>query len=114
MKNQEIDIDLAKNLSEQIDLPKGVVIKLKNLYCKDCIHEELCKFCYNISDCKHFKNKADFVDVKHGEWIKPQFVAHRGFYEVKEFKCSVCNKEYEVKQPCNLMNYCPYCGAKNK
>ena len=55
---------------------------------------------------------ADVAEVKHGEWRKSQFVAHRGFYEVREFICSVCNKIYEVKQPCNLMNYCPHCGAK--
>ena len=117
MKNQEIDIDLAKRLSEQIDLPEGVVLKRIHLHCKDCIHEELCMDklpSLMVDDCEYFKNKADFVDIKRGEWIKPQFVAHRGFYEVKEFECSVCNKEYEVKQPCNLMNYCPYCGAKNK
>lgn len=113
MKNQEIDIDLAKKLFEEINSSEKFGVNLKKLLCKDCIHDGLCKFCYNTSNCKHFKNKANFADVKYGEWIKPQFVAHRGFYEVKEFKCSVCNKVYEVKQPCNLMNYCPYCGAKN-
>ena len=47
--------------------------------------------------CSEFKNKADFVEVKHGEWIG--------------LECSVCGhfatyaKDY---------NYCPHCGAKMK
>ena len=37
--------------------------------CKDCIHEEICDMPIitdgrkNASNCKHFKNKADFVEV---------------------------------------------------
>lgn len=83
--------------------------------CNKCYHVCVCEFSntfYEI-ECEHYVSNTDVVEVKQGEWIKPQFVAHRGFYEVKGFKCSVCNKTYEVKQPCNLMNYCPYCGAKN-
>ena len=76
MKNQEIDIDLAKNLSEQIDLPKGVVMKPKNLYCKDCIHKEVCmdrlsRQGYSmyvnknliVEDCEFFKAKTDFEKI---------------------------------------------------
>lgn len=55
---------------------------------------------------------ADVVEVKHGEWEKPQFIGRSGFREVRDFICSICGKEYAVEQPCNLMNYCPYCGAK--
>ena len=77
-------------------------------YCRD----RLIKTLEYIKQKEWYTEEADVVEVKHGKWKKPQFVAHRGFYEVKEFKCSVCDKIYEVKQPCNLMNYCPYCGAK--
>ena len=55
---------------------------------------------------------ADVVEVKHGLWYKPQFVRRSGFRTVRDFLCNVCEKEYSVEQPSNLMNYCPYCGAK--
>lgn len=35
--------------------------------CRDCIHENVCgyyaEFKDNADECKHFKNKADFVEV---------------------------------------------------
>ena len=47
--------------------------------CKDCLSYEACESLYRIAfkeninyaftgTCKHFKNKADFVEVKHGCW----------------------------------------------
>lgn len=45
--------------------------------CRDCIHENVCgyyvEFKDNADECKHFKNKADFMEVvrcdkcKHGD-----------------------------------------------
>lgn len=55
---------------------------------------------------------ADVVEVRHGKWKKPQFVGRSGFREVRDFICGICGKEYAVEQPCNLMNYCPNCGAR--
>lgn len=55
---------------------------------------------------------ADVVKVKHGEWEKAQFVQRSGFRTVRDFICGICGKVYAIEQPCNLMNYCPYCGAK--
>ena len=55
---------------------------------------------------------ADVVEVKHGVWYKSRFVQRSGFRTVKDFLCNRCEKEYSVQQPSNLMNYCPYCGAK--
>ena len=95
--------------------------------CKDCLHFEVCDSGrhigeYEIDDgvysdgvenqCLAFKNKADFVEVKHGEWVKAQFVQRSGFRTVRDYICSICGKVYAIEQPCNLMNYCPYCGAK--
>ena len=78
--------------------------------CKDCLCFSRCKEMYesfgvfidleNSAVCKHFKNKADFVDVKHGHWIK------RG----NEKKCSVCGFIYYSNN--DEWNGCPNCLAK--
>ena len=45
--------------------------------CNDCYHVEICDMPTitdgrkNASNCKKFKNKADIVEVRHGEWRKP-------------------------------------------
>ena len=83
--------------------------------CYDCIHCEACSdagdagiSCLKVdaSKCKHFRNKADFVEVKHGRW-------ERGF-------CSECGKlnpttdlnEFTMKWFSRYLPRCPYCGAK--
>lgn len=55
---------------------------------------------------------TDIAEVKHGEWIKPQFVGRRGFYGLKDCACGICKKEYAIEESCNLLNYCPNCGGK--
>jgi hypothetical protein len=99
------------------------------MICEDCVHHDLCfdngtlfinftttgRKAENVeTNCpfKNFKNKADFVEVKHGEWEKAQFVQRSGFRTVRDYICSICGKVYAIEQPCNLMNYCPHCGAK--
>ena len=80
--------------------------------CKDCIHSDLCgtftRPCMpdeaNASErlCQDFKNRADFVEVKHGEWI----------YNVKYYSCSICaGKRFNLLLGTDA-EYCPYCGAK--
>ena len=79
--------------------------------CYDCIHCEACSdagdsgySCLkeDVSKCKNFKNKADFVEVKHGKWI----------YNVKYYSCSVCaGKRFNLLLGTDA-EYCPYCGAK--
>ena len=81
--------------------------------CKDCIHYEACKDMYDGSKdefdddvtaeyCEFFKNKADFVEVKHGEWI----------YNVKYYSCSICaGKRFNLLLGTDA-EFCPYCGAK--
>ena len=87
--------------------------------CKDCVHYEACKDMYDLltsledidmldnkyaeQGCLLFKNKADFVEVRHGYWIDDSIPMHTSSY----FKCSVCeghdDQEYD---------YCHHCGAK--
>lgn len=82
--------------------------------CYDCIHCERCSdidggfscHCSDVSKCKHFKNKADFAEVKHGYW--------------DDCKCSVCGKlnptlyldEWDLEFRAKDTPYCPNCGAK--
>ena len=75
--------------------------------CKDCIHYKICRIAYRNGDdrvlenspCANYKNKADLVEVKHGEWQRQK----QGFY----FVCSVCGRAAATKG-----NYCHSCGAK--
>ena len=83
--------------------------------CNECLHFESCR---NILEffapkykgktmtftkrCELFKNKADYVEVKHGEWIECS-------NELNKY-CSVCKKihgDIYYKPP-----FCPNCGAK--
>lgn len=104
--------------------------------CKDCIHYEICTFGSIINknmekDCKRFKNKADVVEVKYGEWIED------GYFDIP-CSCSYCGSEApykviscqdkydfnyydelvfvgtEIKKEYIQTPYCPICGAKMK
>lgn len=72
--------------------------------CKDCIcYDILCQHALQEDElklCESFKNKADVVEVKHGEWID---------LNITEWQCSECN--YRVER-WNNTPYCPKCGAK--
>ena len=85
--------------------------------CYDCIHCDVCSgigacsyHCSDVSKCKHFKNKADFVEMKHGEWIKNDAIFSFIYYT-----CSLCvnladndgDGNYIVSTP-----FCSCCGAK--
>lgn len=87
--------------------------------CKDCVHYELCAdFRRNICEtdqkrfekykinsdglCENFKNKSDFQEVKHGEWvINPNRIT------CEIYRCNLCRAIL-----CEKANYCPSCGAK--
>lgn len=100
--------------------------------CKnDCLHHPVCRLPFNTSKtqvtfaqvCHHFKNKADFVEVKHGRKIVHK--RHRGFHLID---CPLCNGSFQSNEPysedveyCSecekklddtFQNYCPNCGAK--
>ena len=79
--------------------------------CKDCIHYVMC---YHIEHygrhmeteepCGGFINKADLVEVKRGEWIRPTTVGGMTIAGLQH--CSVCGVV-----PCDEGKYCPNCGA---
>lgn len=84
--------------------------------CKDCIHEEICDMPIitdgrkNASNCKKFKNKADYAEVKHGQWLPVQYT----YFGLKRYECSECkDDEYWRKRYIeHKEKYCPNCGAK--
>lgn len=74
--------------------------------CKDCLHEKVCVWNAELEqacneDCSDFKNKADYAEVKHGEWITLEA-------EIGLYSCSLCGHNI-LRAKCN---YCPNCGAK--
>ena len=84
--------------------------------CKDCVHEKVCKVVDAVGSnldnaevvCGYFKNKADYAEVKHGEWVltKTEFGWNCCKYPT-EYKCSLCGRTAKQEEP-----YCPHCGAK--
>ena len=75
--------------------------------CGDCIHNAVCEIDGHIIKCEHFKNKADFVEVKHGYWY--DIDSDVGWELVG---CSECRREYSLCDGEDRTDYCPYCGAK--
>lgn len=90
--------------------------------CKDdCLNYDWCKnangctdfydeddfIVYDVeNECGGFKNKADFAEVKHGEWIYKNT-----YYEADNCNCSLCSQNMTTAKG-TRMNYCPNCGAK--
>lgn len=81
--------------------------------CTDCLYYGLCsrfeKYSYKSiaeiqADCRHFKNKGDFVEIKRAsaKWLKRS----------NEMTCSACKFIYYSNN--DHFNYCPNCGAKMK
>ncbi len=57
-----------------------------------------------------YKNKDDYVEVKHGEWIKKPYISRLLKRTVKNeyiVTCSVCGFDSICES-----NYCRKCGAK--
>ena len=68
--------------------------------CKECTHYHVCEdklFGNNPKNCRHFQNKADVVEVRHGEWEDNRNGT---------FTCSVCGGQS------SKMDWCGRCGAK--
>lgn len=81
--------------------------------CKNCLHFDVCEEWVlkvgnnpyiNANDCEHFKNKADYAEVKHGEWIDKEY------FGIEFPECSVC--EWCDENNAEYYAYCPNCGAK--
>jgi len=62
----------------------------------------MCEFVQH--KCKDFKNKADFQELKHGEWEYVCEYKHKKYY-----RCSVCRHSYSIYEN---TQYCQHCGAK--
>lgn len=85
--------------------------------CKeDCLHYNVC---YKkpihakntdldiMGGCSDFKNKADFQEVKHGEWVEDTVTYNDEFVDIA--KCSLCGNGTPIQ---DLTPYCCRCGAK--
>jgi hypothetical protein len=77
--------------------------------CKDCLHEKVCVWNAELEqacneDCSDFKNKSDYAEVKHGEWIDKEY------FGIEFPECSVC--EWCDENNAEYYAYCPNCGAK--
>ena len=85
--------------------------------CYDCLHHDACSnagdggYSYlkeDSSKCKYFKNKADYVEIKHGEWKE------REWTDEYQHICSLCHSTARVHPQSVEYRYCPYCGARMK
>ena len=78
--------------------------------CKDCIHEEICDIPIitdgrkNASNCKKFKNKADFVEVVRCE--KCQWATERT-KDNEVFKYQ-CRNTIACGKPRRAIDFCSY------
>lgn len=79
--------------------------------CKDCVHYNVCGYHIDeetfmtTEECSHFKNKADFVEVKHGYWEEMQGQC---------FRCSECHRGaiVDIFNRFVLTKHCHNCSAK--
>lgn len=86
--------------------------------CKDCICYDVCFVVRHNGDdrvlrnspCKHFRNKVDMVEVRHGVWIMTDLL-DEGWMR---YGCSKCgyNTDAYYSSKYDLHRYCPNCGAK--
>lgn len=72
------------------------------VYCYDCIHNEVCQYCPH--DGCDFKEKAE--SVKHGRWI----VSHTQKHVEVTYECSEC--QHEVVGEYEKTPFCGGCGAR--
>ncbi len=84
--------------------------------CKDCLHYDVCIFHITENEnekCPNFKDKSQYAEVKHGEWIVEEFPAEVG---TKKVSCSNCGrfeykgKSWDVKE--DALPFCSNCGAR--
>lgn len=83
--------------------------------CGECLYYEVCPLGLTVKGktgvCLKFKNKADVVEVKHGEWKEEtKFIItddpdDDGYWR-SVYICSECGREEWQEEP-----YC-HCGAK--
>ena len=87
----------------------------RKMTCKDCVYRAMCYKLehygnYEEKPCEiMFRNKADYAEAKHGEWIQLDECANEGIY------CSVCHKKvYKIEYANQALKskFCPNCGAR--
>lgn len=69
----------SANLSQML---KGCWVSDMTGCCGDCIHNAMCEIDGYISECEHFKNKADFVEVCRCKDCK-KFIEYSDNYKYK-------------------------------
>ena len=83
--------------------------------CKDCLYYQVCPLGLAVKGstgpCLKFKNKADFAEVKHGEWLTDYETFVDEWERESEpiqtgWVCSLCGRQEFNRKP-----YC-HCGAK--
>lgn len=96
--------------------------------CKDCLHYEACSFklpfyqVEKLMPCARFKDKSQYAEVKHGEWVVEAFPVDGDDVVILPYKehqhnepfCSICHKYALLNggEEYVTSNYCPNCGAK--
>ena len=73
--------------------------------CEQCIYYKFCHiYIYDNYGCNHFKDIANYAEVKHGRW----YLADNGV----DLVCSECNGSFGVFfNELMRFKYCPNCGA---
>lgn len=77
--------------------------------CNDCLHYKICPYdskTHERENCKYFKDKTNFVELRHGEWQQNPYCKRIYF-------CSECGRHIEdgSNNPLEHFPYC-HCGAK--
>jgi hypothetical protein len=76
--------------------------------CKDCVHYAVCKFVepYHLDiKCNHFKNKADFVEVKKAAEILDEAFGN-------DYPCNFNNMDEWLPYLCEYANTCDCSSVK--
>ena len=84
--------------------------------CKDCDRQIVCRYYTQWANveqietdrCQFFKNKTDFVEVKHGKWLYWQPGGNNHLW-----KCSVCGGAIvtPMRFVAKHIAFCEHCGA---
>ena len=80
--------------------------------CGECLHFSVCREYTTenetfpeVGGCEAFKAKANYTEIKHGQWVqKPSRFG--GTYSI--VACSVCDKAFTFHPN---YDFCPNCGA---
>lgn len=81
--------------------------------CKDCLHYNVCQYHIDeetkmtVAECSYgFKNKSDYVKVKHGKWL--MCLTDEPWQKGYHGRCSVCGKfyTYNINEMPRRCNYC--------